>query len=197
MTYQFKVQIKNITNPPVWRRLTIPSHFIFYDFHLAIQVAFGWFNNHLFQFSPKGYGSSPCIRELYEDSLDFEFEEALDAEKVKLSEIFYAEKQKFTYIYDFGDDWKHTIILENIIPEITMYPKLLAGKGKCPLEDCGGTRSYENIKEVLSDKKDPEYDEMAEWCGLEENEKWNPFDFNLSETQKLLLKVYTEYLNDK
>ena len=190
MQFQFKIQIKGSTKPPVWRRLSIPANYSFHDLHIAIQVTFGWDNAHLFQFSPKGYESNPIIKEIYEDNADYGFEDALDSEEVDLSEIFTKEKQKFTYIYDFGDSWEHTITLEKILPDIAMYPMLLDGKGKCPMEDCGGIWGYEQLKETLSDKTKPEYEEMAEWCGLEKNETWDPEEFNLNETQKYLIEVF-------
>ncbi len=165
-TFQFKIQLDNISNPTVWRRITVPSYYTFSDLHFAIQVAFGWENAHLYQFSPKGYGSSPTIQEVNEDTgSGFFTEEELDSEETQLSEIFTKEKQKYTYTYDFGDDWVHQITLEKIIPEITQTPALLAGKGKCPPEDCGGPWGFENLKSVLSNPKNPEYEELAEWYG--------------------------------
>jgi len=195
MQFQFKIQIKGITKPPVWRRITIPANFSFFDLHIAIQVSFGWEHAHLFQFSPKGYGSRPIIKEYYEDDVEYGIEAPLNAEELRLSEIFTNEKQKFTYIYDFGDSWWHNIVLEKILPDIAMYPRLLGGKGKCPMEDCGGVWGYEELKETLSDKTKPEYEEVAEWCGLEENETWNPEEFNLDETQQYLTEVFLDHKN--
>ncbi|MDR1202145.1 MAG: plasmid pRiA4b ORF-3 family protein [Tannerellaceae bacterium] len=42
MVFQFKIQIKDIAKPPVWRRITIPADFTFLRFHYVIQKAFGW-----------------------------------------------------------------------------------------------------------------------------------------------------------
>ncbi len=190
MTFQFKIKITGITKPPVWRSITMPANYSFYEFHIAIQVAFGWENYHLFQFSPKGYGSKPIIRELMNDEDDFMFEEALDAFEVKLSEIFTREKQKFTYIYDFGDNWEHSIVLEKVLQEKTMYPNLLAGKGKCPMEDCGGRGGYELAKEILADPTNDEHEEFAEWAGLDDGERWNPEEFDLEATRNDLLLAF-------
>lgn len=33
MTYQFKIQIKGITKPPVWRRVLVPDIYTFLRFH--------------------------------------------------------------------------------------------------------------------------------------------------------------------
>ncbi|HDR51548.1 MAG TPA: plasmid pRiA4b ORF-3 family protein [Mariniphaga anaerophila] len=188
-TYEFKIQIKGITRPPVWRRITVPSDYSFYDFHQIIQKAFGWWSSHPFQFSENGFGSSQVITEIYED-VDSGFEEQIDAEEIYLSDVFHKERQKFIYIYDFGDSWEHTITLEKILPEKTGYPELLDGKGQCPPEDCGGVWGYENFKEIMANKKHPEYEEFAEWVGLEENEEWDPKEFDLKRTQSVIKEMF-------
>jgi len=62
----------------------------------------------------------------------------MDAETFTLSEVFYKEKQTYTYIYDFGDDWEHKITLEKFLDESIDTPALIKGQGACPPEDCGG-----------------------------------------------------------
>ncbi|MBW6535317.1 MAG: plasmid pRiA4b ORF-3 family protein [Mariniphaga sp.] len=188
-TYQFKIQINGITHPPVWRRIAVPSNYSFYDFHRIIQEAFGWWSSHFFQFSKNGFGSGQVITEIYED-VDADFEEQIDAKEIYLSDVFDKEKQKFVYIYDFGDSWEHTITLEKILPEKTITPELLAGKGQCPPEDCGGVWGYENFKEIMVDKKHPEYEEYAEWVGLGNDEEWNPAQFDLEKKQVILREMF-------
>ena len=84
MALQFKIQIKNIFDPPVWRRLLVPEQFTFLRMHTVIQASFGWDDYHLFQFSPKGYASYPLI-----GIPDSEFAaDTPEAKKIKLSEIF-------------------------------------------------------------------------------------------------------------
>ena len=61
MAFQFRIQLKNVQKPPVWRRVIVPESFTFKQFHVVIQESFGWGNYHLFQFSPSGYGSEPII----------------------------------------------------------------------------------------------------------------------------------------
>lgn len=55
MTYQFKIQIKGITKPPVWRRVLVPDTYTFLQFHQVIQYAFNWDDYHLFDFTDKMY----------------------------------------------------------------------------------------------------------------------------------------------
>lgn len=187
--FQFKIQLANIKDPLVWRRILMPANATFVDFHDAIQIAFGWEDYHLFMFSPKGFGSSPVI-ELKNEDDDFDNpfsrfpEEKLDAETLTLSEIFNNEKQTYTYIYDFGDNWEHKITLEAILHQSIDTPVLLKGKGACPPEDCGSAWGYENLKVVMADKKHPEHKEMREWLGLERGEKWDAEEFDLQSHQE-------------
>ena len=135
MAYQFKIQLSNVTKPPVWRRIIVDEKITFNELHKLIQLVFDWDNYHLFQFSPSGYGSSPVIAIPSKD--DWEQPE-MNAMKTKLNLIFTREKQSFNYIYDFGDDWSHKIVLEKLVPEPIESPVCLDGKGTCPPEDCGG-----------------------------------------------------------
>jgi len=159
MTFQFKIQLKNISKPPVWRRVLVPSQFSFQRFHLVIQEAFGWENYHFFQFSPGGFGSGPFIKEPFEDD---DYEGFMDAGKTKINEIFKKEGQKFTYIYDFGDSWEHKITLEKITADKTI------------------------LAEILKDPTNPEYEEMKEWLGLDDDEEWDADGFDLEETRAMV-----------
>lgn len=191
-TFQIKVELAGVSDPKVWRRLTLPSNYTFIDFHTAIQIAFGWEDAHLYMFSPKGFGSYPQITELTEDDMDNMYEKKLNADELILSDIFKTEKQKYTYIYDFGDSWKHTITLEKILQQTTLIPDCIDGKGKCPPEDCGGVGGYENLKEILADKNHTEYEETAEWVGLEEDELWDASEFEIEAIRKDLKTVFDE-----
>lgn len=190
-TFQLKVQLNNIKNPPVWRRIKLPADFTFYELHETIQLTFGWTNSHLFMFSPGGFGTSPVISETYESDDDaYDQSRRLDSDSVILSDIFKKEKQHFSYIYDFGDTWEHKITLEKIFDEPSFMPECIGGKGKCPPEDCGGIWGYENLKEVLADRNHPEYRETAKWLGLKKHETWDPEEFDLVETAQILAEEF-------
>jgi hypothetical protein len=191
-TFQFRIQIENVKKPPVWRRVSVPSYYTFLHFHHVIQAVFEWYDIHLFSFSPGGYGTSPIIQEnKYENQpFDHDMHRNREASEIKLSEIFHREGQKYTYIYDFGDDWHHKILLEKIVNEISDAPQCLEGKGKCPPEDCGGVWGYENLKEIMADESHPEYEEYRDWLELEEDEVWDPKEFDLQETQEILSELF-------
>lgn len=74
------------------------------------------------------------------------------------------------YIYDFGDSWEHKITLELISEVQTKFPVCIAGKGKCPLEDCGGAWAYQDLKGTLNDPDHPDHKEYRDWLGLEDED---------------------------
>jgi hypothetical protein len=191
LTFQFKIKIDGISKPPVWRTVLVPSYYTFYDFHYVIQMAFGWSNSHLFQFSEKGFGDRTIITQIYEDMDDVD-DDQIDADDIKIDEIFKTNKQKFKYIYDFGDSWEHLISLEKIIPEISRYPECLDGRGQCPPEDCGGWRGYENLKEILKEKSHPEYQDYIEWMGLETGKSWDPEFFAVAQVNLRLQVLFPQ-----
>ena len=185
MAYIFKIKIAGLTKPPVWRRLQVPQNITFDRFHMMIQVAFGWENDHLYKFSDVPYGSP------FEISMPSEFEdfgmgglhEWHDSGKMKLSDYFSEEKRHLVYLYDFGDDWVHEIVLEEINDEEPSSAVCLQGKGACPPEDVGGPMGYENLKRAF--REDPGGEEAtmyAEWLWLAPDETFDPTAFNLKMT---------------
>ena len=62
MAYQFKIQLKGVKKPPVYRVVVVNDDITFHQFHEIIQIRMGWLNSHLYQFSPTGYGSYPNIQ---------------------------------------------------------------------------------------------------------------------------------------
>ncbi len=169
--FQFKIKLKYITKPPVWRRISVPSDISFNKLADVILDAFGWSGYHLWQFSPTGYGSRPVIAVPNPD--DWEKPDK-NARRYKLNEFFHEESDKIVFIYDFGDDWTHEVVLEKIVEGVSRKCILIDAKGATPPEDCGGPMGYEHLKKVLGDPKDPEYQDIAEWLGMEQDEYWDP-----------------------
>ena len=40
------------TAPPVWRRLRVPDRLTLHQLHRVLQLAFGWLDYHLYEFTP-------------------------------------------------------------------------------------------------------------------------------------------------
>lgn len=180
--FQFKVEISYIKNPPVWRRLCVSSKTTFDEFHQIIQAGFGWQDYHFYQFSEKGFSSNV----VYKIPDEYDEGNMKDSRTALISEVFNTAGQKYTYIYDFGDNWRHDILLEEITVEDNAVPLCLDGGGACPPEDCGGPPGYENLVKVLNGPKTEESKDLRRWLGFKANEKWdvNKFDVNAA-NQKL------------
>jgi hypothetical protein len=183
MLFQFKIQIKGLKAPIVWRRLLVPSNFSFHHFHNIIQAAFGWSDIHLSEFSPGGLGvdSFPvithpkCLPETpYKNSVRF-----------KLNQYFVETGDQIMYTYDYGDGWEHLIKLEKILPEISKRAICIDGSGACPPEDIGGVPGYEDFKIAINDPTHEDYARLREWVYIE-GLGWDAHKFNLDRTNRML-----------
>lgn len=198
MTYQLKIQLRGITKPPVWRRLLVPADCTFHYLHCIIQESFGWQYEHLYQFMEKPYDRGWAIKEPYNEDNINEFSDffpniskPIDSRTTKIGE-FQNENpiKKFTYIYDFGDDWFHDITIEAETEETLIYPRCIAGKGACPPENCGGIWGYENLKMVLLNAPRSKDAKMyREWLGLGRGKKFDPSMFDLDEANRQIMTM--------
>jgi hypothetical protein len=93
-----------------------------------------------------------------------------DEDDVCLYDLNLQAKQKFSYLYDFGDSWEHEIRVSKIIPpedanrDLTR-PRCLGGQRAGPLEDSGGVWGYESMLAILKDPNHEEYEDIHEWAG--------------------------------
>ncbi|WP_235988995.1 plasmid pRiA4b ORF-3 family protein [Aquibacillus kalidii] len=78
----------------------------------------------------------------------------------------YLEKDKeLIYNYDFGDDWRFKITLEDTTEEYYYgYPTLLDGAENAPPEDVGGIFGYYEFLEVYHDKNHPDHKKTRAWA---------------------------------
>lgn len=142
--------------PPVWRRIPVPGEIRLSRLHDVLQAALGWANSHLHEFRVGRHGRIGAAGPLWDAP-----GEVMDEGKVALSSVAPEPKDKLTYVYDFGDDWEHTVAVEKIrepSPGV-LAPSCLAGKGACPPEDRGGVWGYAEPLEVLADPHRPEREE--------------------------------------
>ncbi|MHB1325844.1 MAG: IS1096 element passenger TnpR family protein [Thermoleophilia bacterium] len=175
MVFQFKITLRG-TKPPVWRRIQVPGEYSFWALHVAIQDAMGWLDYHLHQFDILDFGSRRIEHIGFPDD-EFLLEQVvLPGWEVPIARLFTKAKQKTGYLYDFGDDWQQTVLLEKIIPPEAgaTYPRCTGGSRKCPPEDCGGTGGYGDFLEIIADPADVEHQSTLEWVGG----SYDPDDFN-------------------
>ena len=147
------------TKPSIYRTIQMSTNATFYHLHLVLQEAFDWYDAHLHAFMINGeeIGNN--------DISEFDDDNVLDEHMITLKEKLHVEKQKFIYLYDFGDSWEHQITVAKLIEpkEGMFYPRCIRGARNTPPEDCGGIWGFEEFKEIMSDKSHPQHKEMKEW----------------------------------
>ena len=162
---QIKVKLLGVAKPPVWRRLQLRADTRLDHLHEILQAALGWENYHMhaFSFGEEEFGSP-------DPELGFS-----DERHVTLGELIDLGG-RFRYTYDFGDNWEHEILVEDLLdadPD-THYPVLVAAKGACPPEDCGGPWGDAHLKQILANPNHDEHQEMLEWLGLDNTNEFDP-----------------------
>jgi Plasmid pRiA4b ORF-3-like protein len=158
--FQLKITLIGII-PPIWRRIQVPSSIKLCCLHSALQVVMGWTDSHLYQFEKDGKNwGVPEWDEFDKFNLTNE-------SKTQLAKVLTSEGTSMVYQYDFGDDWRHHVVLEKIqSAEIALkHPTCLAGERRCPPEDVGGVHGYEKFLEVIFDPLHEQYEPMVRWAG--------------------------------
>lgn len=177
--YTLKVTLRD-TAPPIWRRIRIAGDSALSVLHQILQVAMGWEDCHLHQIEIGGarYGlrdenAPPEVR----DEHDTEIQHA------------FGNHVRATYLYDFGDEWVHDLLVEEVRLAAPGDPiaTCVDGARACPPEDSGGPQGYLDHLRALASPADDDDRERREWIG----EDFDPEHFDLehvrSELRDLLL----------
>ena len=177
--YELTVTLED-TDPPIWRRIAVPSTITLRRLHDAIQLAFGWADSHLhlWLIGRSRYG--------IEDPDGFTKE--LDDRRVRLGKVAPAVGKSFLYVYDFGDDWRHQCTVDAVRIAIAgeAYPCLLDGARACPPEDVGGVYTYQTrFLPAIADPANEEHDELLVWAGR----RFDPAQFNPAAANRRLARL--------
>lgn len=161
--FQIKITLLG-TKPPVWRRIQVNATLGLGTFHHVLGKVMGWEDGHLHEFSARGFTWGP--RNFLEDPWDHG-DGPMDERKALVADLFTKAKSKARYVYDFGDEWTHDLVLEKILPEAALerVAVCLDGARACPPEDCGGVGGYDYLLEVLADPDHPDHEEKLDWLG--------------------------------
>ncbi len=168
-----RVAIEGITPNP-WRRLAVPSDLTLADLHEVLQLAFGWYNSHLYQFVLKGGG-----RVRYASDPMFGLDEGLNAHELRLGEVCPAAPGSLVYEYDVEDQWVHDIEVMAILPAKSSgaVPVCEAGARNGPMEDCGGAGGHMELVGALDDPENAD-PEMLAWAEGYDPEAFAPAELN-------------------
>ena len=158
---RFKVTLDNI-EPMVSRSLDVPLSLTLDRLHALLQIIMGWTDSHLYEFRINGlrYGI-PDPDDRFEEKL-------LDARAATLKTLLEDGKLKiFKYLYDFGDEWEHSIEVGSIElgSSSVTYPFVYDATGRCPPEDIGGPHGYSTFLEAIQNPKHARHREFVGWWG--------------------------------
>jgi hypothetical protein len=178
--FQLHFEVDEV-EPPVWRRLWIPDTLTMAKLDRIIQTAMGWTNSHL-------HGSW-----LMRSAMAFlTTKRSTIRRRSKTCATRCAVLGKvisgFSYTYDFGDNWRHTVTIENrLLPDdsFNTWPMCIGGQNACSPEDVGGVCGYADFLEAIADPSHDAHAEMWQWSG-------GPFDatdFDVNATNAALRRV--------
>ena len=163
--YQLKIRLLDI-EPEIWRRFVVPADISLDRLHDVIQMVMGWNDTHLYEFTvgKKRYTESP------ESPKD-----GLESGRYRLGDLIRQEGRTFLYRYDFDDDWKHELILED---SRFFEPGLicLEGERASPPEDVGGVPEYNEFCKAAKEPQNEEDLELLRWMDGEFDSEYLDID---------------------
>jgi hypothetical protein len=152
-----RIEIKYI-EPLIWRRVAVRTSMNFMGLHKVIQAAMGWLDYHLWEFivDERKYGIPHPDRSHVKNGAT-----------TQLAAVLASGITEFGYVYDFGDNWEHRVIVEKTDQTKTgaKYPRFLGGERCCPPEDCGGPPGYFDFIENITHKNSKKAKGALDWYG--------------------------------
>lgn len=155
-TYIFKVKLKY--DKRIWRRIEVLGSQTLDDLHMAIQEVFDFDADHLYSFFMSGKAWNISDFEYYHPEADGGPPEAnmrtlfsliggskpeprLPATTVRIESLNLKPKQKFLYLFDYGDEWQFEVeFLKERSSEKALYPRIIDSRGEAP-------QQYQNCDE--------------------------------------------------
>ena len=185
LQYQLRIELQEV-EPLVWRRVLVPENVTLAKLHATLQGAMGWHGGHLheFQIGRCRYGRPDEDDDGWSDDGPL-----IDERRVRLNTLVEAGARRFTYLYDFGDGWEHTIKVEDMVTPQKGQPRILciAGENACPPEDVGGPHSYLEFIATIKDPTHEDHSSMLRWVGG----SFDPTTFDIADVNERLAEIKT------
>ena len=128
----------------IWRRIEIPGNQSLDQLHETIFDAFDRHDPHMYSFyltkpgskARDRFANAPEYTHPYavEENSSWGYKKLHDAAETRISDLNLKVKEKFEYLFDFGDDWLHEITVEKVLDIFPKgnYPKITEKKGESP-----------------------------------------------------------------
>jgi len=161
--YQLHIQLEEI-EPAIWRRIIVPGKISLARLHRLLQLAMGWENYHLHLFTIGGVQYGEPDPEYAAEGIQIKHDR-----HASVRDVLRTEGMRFRYDYDFGDNWRHDVLVERIKlldAEDWVASRCLEGRRACPPEDCGGVSGYDELLEALRDPHHDDHERLRTWVGI-------------------------------
>ncbi|WP_157605210.1 plasmid pRiA4b ORF-3 family protein [Schlesneria paludicola] len=178
IVYSLRITIAD-SKPRIWRRLTTKSVSL-EILHSIIQLLMGWNDSHL-----HGYEIRKRRVPLPDDGAD------VDEQSISIAQLFAAKIKRLSYTYDFGDNWRLTISIEESMPTVkdVSYPQCVAGQGAPPLEDIGGIQIWSKLLSAIRYPQREQCDETRALM-MRLGDEFVLSEFDLPQTNTRLQRIF-------
>ena len=139
--------------PGVRRTIAVRSDQTLVDVHDALQLAFGWDDDHLYSFwldgkfwSRNGDEYTHTFHAAQPNPFGaFATGHAPRSAETRLDRLEFSRGQRIAYLFDFGDEWRVRLTVSQFTPaDGRSYPRLLESIGDSPPQ----YPDYEDVEEV-------------------------------------------------
>ena len=141
---RLRIELQEL-EPKIWRRIDMPLS-------TTLEA--------LFDIGDRCYGD-PSFREFDDEPPIYK------AKGLRLGVLIARGVEWFVYTYDYGDNWRHDVIVEEVRdgdPDME-YPAFVDGARRCPPEDVGGPHGFMEFLEAVLDPPHEQHRDMIRWYG--------------------------------
>lgn len=170
---QFQIRVDLVgAQPPLWRRLAMPSNLTLDRVHEVLQLAFEWTDDHLHRFAVAS-GRKMSRTEPILSTSDDPGNGGVSESELRLDQLLAKVGDSLFYTYDFGDDWRHVLKLEAVETLPTSDPgvRCISGRRRGAPEDVGGIYFYDELLAAATDPDHPDREQFAE--RIDDFELWD------------------------
>lgn len=175
--YQFYAELDNYS-PKIWRRFQTLENITPARLCYILQTLFEMKASHLMALEMPLEGLNTILRfeimnEYFEEftspDRNIKF---FDATAITLRRIGLKSGDKLDFIYDYGDNWRVSLTLEEVFEDKDLpgkeLPRVLEGEGFGILENAGGVVALKDLAKAFKKKKGPDYRHYSEWLGIKD-----------------------------
>jgi len=206
--YQFYAELEDF-KPKIWRRFQVAGNITVARLGYIVMTMYEMKASHLLAIeherpflTPSGRQSKRteliCRYDIPDEDGDWMDLGGEDATKTKLSQLNLAPPSRLNVWYDFGDDWRVSVKMEETanVPALSDLPRVLEGKGFGIVEDCGGVWGLEELAEAFKEKKGDGYEQFRDWLGTDDFDikafDIDDMNFRLKKLPSIYAKIYEQ-----